>query len=488
MTNPPSEADLVAEIKASRGAGEVVHTTLQTDERVIARVTDGIYRQPGSALRELISNAYDADATRVVIKTDAPRFERIFVEDDGNGMGPEALAHLFLHIGGSPKRSAEGAGLGITARDDPSRSPGGRQLIGKIGIGMFSVAQLTHTFQIITKREHDNYRTVATIALRQYADEPLLEGDGGSETFESGKVNVWREKAVDVESHGTTIVLTSIRPQTRDTLRSRDVWAAIARSEAEGREAGTIEAPRYHVGRVDESGDLLEETRGRTSALPWEPGDTPDVAFRKLADSVWHEVAEATPNPQLDRVFDYYLRMVWQLSLSVPLPYVDKHLFDCGATDWAETFLISNKPRGVASKLTLNGKSLREVADLEDPASPKGGFSVYFDTLRLARPIKFRGLPSTNNALKRPLVFVGKCKEEFPGIPKELSGGALQFEAYLVWAPKIAPVEHQGALIRVHGSSGTLFDSTFMRYQISEQTRLRQIVCEILVSEGLDSA
>lgn len=49
-------------------------------------------------------------------------------------------------------------------------------------------------------------------------------------------------------------------------------------------------------------------------------------------------------------------------------------------------------------------------------------------------------------------------------------------------------MEHQGSLIRIHGSSGTLFDSTFMRYQVSELTRLRQITCEIFVSEGLDSA
>lgn len=37
-------------------------------------------------------------------------------------------------------------------------------------------------------------------------------------------------------------------------------------------------------------------------------------------------------------------------------------------------------------------------------------------------------------------------------------------------------------------SSGTLFDSTFMRYQIAERTRLAQITCEIFVNEGLDSA
>src|SRR5262245_59864694 len=137
------ERELVREIRDSHSSDQVVSTRLKTDERVIARVTDGIYRQPGSALRELISNAYDADASRVVLKTDAPRFERISIEDDGHGMTPEALAHLLLHIGGSAKRNELGADLGITAQADPSRSPGGRKLIGKIGIGLFSVSQLT---------------------------------------------------------------------------------------------------------------------------------------------------------------------------------------------------------------------------------------------------------------------------------------------------------------------------------------------------------
>ena len=73
-------------------------------------------------------------------------------------------------------------------------------------------------------------------------------------------------------------------------------------------------------------------------------------------------------------------------------------------------------------------------------------------------------------------------------MPPELTGGPLEFEAYLMWAPKVAPTEHQGVLVRVHGSSGTLFDPTFLRYQVSEQTRLRQISCEIFVSEGLEAA
>ena len=77
-----------------------VSTVLRTDERVLARVTDGIYRQPGSAIRELVSNSYDADARRVVIKTDRPRFRTLSVEDDGTGMTSAVLAYLLHHIGG----------------------------------------------------------------------------------------------------------------------------------------------------------------------------------------------------------------------------------------------------------------------------------------------------------------------------------------------------------------------------------------------------
>lgn len=485
------EAALVADIKASHGSDHIVKTVLRTDERVIARVTDGIYRQPGSALRELISNAYDADATSVVIKTDAPRFERISVEDNGHGMAPEALAHLLLHIGGSAKRNDIGASIGVTAQGDTTRSPGGRKLIGKIGIGLFSVSQLTHTFQIITKVKGDDHRTVATVALRQYADEDVSTESDGSKKFESGRVNIWREKAADIEAHGTTIVLTSIRPQARDTLRSRDVWSAIEHNEsqAEDEEKQAIEPPRFHIGRIDKTGELIQASKdGGTSALPWEKGDRPEIAFEKLVRSVWDESAHNTPNPQLDRIFDYYLRMVWQLGLAVPLPYVEGHLFDMEIDDWAVAFNLSNQPKGSAQLLDATGVPLRIAAELQDPAEHVSDFEVFFDDLKLARPIRFKGLPTTNNALKKQLIFIGKCREEFEKIPRPLSGGPLDFEAYLFWTPKVAPVEHQGALIRIHGSSGTLFDPTFIRYQVSEQTRLRQITCEIFVREGLDSA
>jgi Histidine kinase-, DNA gyrase B-, and HSP90-like ATPase len=485
----PDEKELVKKILESENRDHVVETILQTNEQVIARVTDGIYRQPASALRELISNAYDADATRVIIRTDTPRFERIAIEDNGNGMSPDILAYLLFNIGGSAKRNERGEELGITSATDPLYSPKGRRLIGKIGIGLFSVSQLTHSFQIITKTLGDNHRTIATVALRQFSDTSVAPSKG-ERRYESGKVKIWRERATDKTNHGTTVVLTQIRPQARDTLRSRDVWSAIEQNEktALGEEKQAIEPPLFHVGRVDSSGALLKQTKGQYSSLPWQKGEKPEEAFKKLVDCVWAQVDEI-PNPKLERIFDYYLRMVWQLALSVPLPYVDGHLFDQPATGWTKTFEISNKLRGSARPVEARGQvTIRKVCGLTDPQKSAGAFQVIVDDLELARPIKFRNLPTTEHALKHPLVFVGKCNETFSKIPPELSGGPLQFEAYLFWSPKIAPTEHQGSLIRIHGASGTLFDSTFMRYQVAEQVRLRQITCEIFVTEGLDSA
>lgn len=263
---------LVADIKRSEKNGEVVSAVIKTDERVIARVTDGIYRQPGSAIRELISNAYDADATRVIIKSDAPRFERISIEDDGIGMTTKTLAHMLVHIGGSAKRHEIGQDLGITDSENPLLSPSGRKLIGKIGIGIFSVAQLTHTFQIITKTKGDNFRTVATVALKQYSDETSKgKSKSAEDKYESGKVNIWREKAKDVETHGTTIILTNIKPQTRDTLRSKEIWSAIDQSEDNSvlDEHQIMEPPKYHIGRVDSSGQLLKKNKGQSANIPF---------------------------------------------------------------------------------------------------------------------------------------------------------------------------------------------------------------------------
>ena len=229
-----------------------INTVLRTDERVLARVTDGIYRQPGSAIRELLSNAYDADAKQVVIKTDRPRFRTLSVEDDGMGMTPAAIAHLLHHIGGSAKRSLEGAELGIASTEDPTRSPSGRRLIGKDRdrplLSLPADAPLSDYHEDSWRPLQDD-RVGSPSANTQ--TRVCLRTDEQGE-YEAGLVTIWREPAADAASHGTTIILTDIRPQTRDTLQSRDLWEAIDADRSLGpAEARDLRPPDFHIGRVE---------------------------------------------------------------------------------------------------------------------------------------------------------------------------------------------------------------------------------------------
>jgi hypothetical protein len=482
------EAAVVDLLKSSVGRQAQYKDALLTNDRVIARVTDGIYRQPGSAIRELIANAFDADATKVVVNTEAPRFSRMTVEDDGKGMSVAEVVHLLRNIGGSAKRTRDGSELGVSAADDVTRSPGGRKLIGKLGIGLFSVSQLTHDFQIITKVAGERYRTVAAVKLRQFDDRPSETPD---EPFKAGDYVIWREKATDLTSHGTTIALNSIRPHARRTLQSDSMWRsleeALADPDAKRRD---LIVPTYHIGRLESDGtDMLDLPQVGVRNLPWSPGSDPSSAFKSMVDCVW-DIAETKPqNAKLSAIFDSYLQMIWDLALALPMPYVDGSLSDQQASDWAKYFRISNARGG--SAVELEAESTHDVGNLyglDFADDTVGKFEVTIDGIQLSRPIRFRGLPRSGNALSAPLVFGGKIREEFSRFSSEFSAGPLEFDGYLMWTPKVAPSDHQGVLVRINGSSGTLFDSTFFGYKVSENTRLRQVTGEIFVRQGLEAA
>ncbi|MGW1798926.1 ATP-binding protein [Streptomyces sp. NPDC001984] len=481
---------LVYQLRQKASQTQPIESELKTNDRVIARVTDGIYRQPGSAIRELVANAYDADATWVSVKTDAPNFSRITVEDNGTGMTPEAVIHLLGNIGGSAKRTELGQELDIASSTDPNTSPGGRKLIGKLGIGIFSVSQLTHSFQIITKTANDPHRTVVLVNLRQFADGPA-ESDGGE--FQAGRYRVWREPTDDVDTHGTTIVLTAIRPQTRDSLRSEQLWGSIDNSMSAEEEAKTLTTiPTYHIGRLDPHGFYLDDPRGRSDFLnlPWDERDNPREAFSKMVESVWSAV-RGRAAVKLTDIFDTYLQMLWNLALALPLPYVTKSVLDESvAGDWAYFYKLANNSKGTAQRLQSSDPEItvRELAGLAPPEIDQPDFKILVDGVQLSRPLKFRNLPATQHVLKKPMVFIGSLRQEFQGIDRDVSAGPLEFEGYLFWTPKVAPTEHQGVLVRIHGASGTLFDSTFFNYQVAESTRRRQITCEIFVKQGLEAA
>lgn len=505
-----SEALINEKLDEAIGSGGTVKARLMTDERVFARITDGIYRDPASALRELIANGYDADATEVRVETDFPRFSKISVRDNGRGLTKETLAHVICHIGGSLKRTKQGQAHQISSEEDPSKSKAGRPLIGKLGIGLFSVSQITHHVVIISKVKGSNKRIYCDILLMPQS-EALLEKDEGQQ-FVTGEVHIKFVDADDVDSHGTEILLLDLRDHVKEALLSKMTWDALREKqelesdaskddevkveaelavafEDDGFEGGiNISEPLFHIGEIDVEHGVVR----KQAVLPWDNNTPADEKFRALVDklsSSLNESDRSSKGPSTHEHLDYYLRMLWVLSLSLPLPYLKKHPFDIDANDGASIFQIDNKRRGAAVDVVLEGdETIAQRYKLKSRESHSLEFNVYVDGVRLYRPLSYGKFKALDHAVSQPLVFVGRAKPDLSEIPEQYRGGELEFEAYLYWTKKVVPKEHNGVLIRINGASGTLFDESFLKYQVSELTRLRQISAEIFVIRGLDAA
>lgn len=476
-SSPVSDEELRTRtfLEGGRIDSEPLSGLLMTDAKVLARVTDGIYRQPASALRELISNSWDADATEVHIQTDRPRFGEIIVRDNGIGMDSATLAHVLHHIGGSAKRSDRGTELGLTAAGENRISPGGRMLIGKIGIGLFAVSQITRSFQIVTKRAGETYWNVARVVMNKHSDSAKNTED----QYEAGRFEVWNEFAEDASHHGTTIFLDAIWPQTRETLQDREVWRRYEAAQAHHGGQSVPDLPYFHIGAVqDQDVNILID---REQNIPWQESNSPDKKMlqflRALEDRFY---SGGVSNPSVEKECDYYLQAMWQLATWCPLPYIDGH--PVGDVDHLTSIyeLSENDAKPIRSDA--------EVVRTFFQKSSGNDFRVVLDGVELKRPIPVRNLPTTDEAIGHSLLFVGAGSAEFGGLEETASGGPIKFRAYFRWSPKVIPTENRGIIIRIGGASGMGYDPSFLGFPVSEQRRLSQITCELFVEQGLDEA
>ncbi|MBN2264588.1 MAG: ATP-binding protein [Candidatus Aminicenantes bacterium] len=107
------------------------------DKRHIVSIGERLYAESVDLLRELVNNAYDADATEVSVEIDP---ERITVADDGAGMDMACLEQYFT--------------IGSDEKVVHARSPRfGRVRIGQFGIGKFASLAAASRFEVITRHK-----------------------------------------------------------------------------------------------------------------------------------------------------------------------------------------------------------------------------------------------------------------------------------------------------------------------------------------------
>ncbi len=153
----------------------------------IAHLSRGLYRSTAAAFKEIVNNAWDADAEEVRIYTNYPEFDFISCADNGPGMSEEKFINYFAEkgIGFGDKR------LGHRDKTDKLKRP----IIGRLGIGMLAIGQLCYGFGIEShykdgKGSGRAYR--AEIDLMDIDVPDVDDSISGNEPGEEIKVGNWK--------------------------------------------------------------------------------------------------------------------------------------------------------------------------------------------------------------------------------------------------------------------------------------------------------
>ena len=110
--------------------------TVTVDKSHIITIGERLYAESIEFIREIVNNAYDADATLVEITVSEDGIE---IRDNGAGMDRVGLRQYF-NIGSQQKLYS------------PKSPVHGRDRIGQFGIGKFASLSACERFEVLTKR------------------------------------------------------------------------------------------------------------------------------------------------------------------------------------------------------------------------------------------------------------------------------------------------------------------------------------------------
>jgi DNA mismatch repair protein MutL len=205
-------------------------------ETTANRIAAGeVVERPAAAVKELVENALDAGARRLRITIEGGGIDRILVEDDGAGMGPEDLA-LCIERHATSKLAEEGllfriATLGFRGEALPSIGAVARlsitsRLVGApahaIGVEGGHVGAVTPAAGAPGTRVEVRDLFFATPARRKFLKSPRVEGEAVTDAVKRLAMG-WPEVAFSLEADGRAVLAL---PATDRAQRLRDLLGA----------------------------------------------------------------------------------------------------------------------------------------------------------------------------------------------------------------------------------------------------------------------
>lgn len=413
----------------------------------VIRELSGVYPTFVSAFKELISNAYDADASYVDVEF-SPGLEKITVSDNGKGMTPFELQNDYLRIGGSTRRQGHILSDG--------RRPIGRKGIGFLAIARYckkvvihshstKIASFEESQELTTPKNGDPYIVIFqnpfTQSLTPYIkidsvrceqieiDQNIYSQDGTRIYFHPNGRNRLVRKTIDVQY--------SIDCSFTDIYAEIDYEYLLNLSDA----ANLANLEDFCKIRVLSSS--TESNSHFTKLILWL-----DDFTKKELNAVHKRgrVRNIASTNGLDR-------FIWHLSRSTPIPY------------------------------NLSPQELEQynLSDLNKPISPTPFI------------VKITKEDKCSQDLKRPILGLGIDSDPKSIITRQAvsidTDGLVAYGYLLGLSRPIYPAELRGIAIRVSGVE--IGHPNFLNAENSLPSRLRpflsQIIGEIIVSDGLDA-
>ncbi len=288
------------------------------DKSHLITIGERLYGEKMSFIRELVNNAYDADATQVRVEINP---ENIIISDNGTGMDELGLRGYFT-IGGSIKKTEN-----LSHRL-------ARKRIGEFGIGKFSALAVCRKFTITTQR--GSFRAVLVFDKEKWSQQDdwhldidilpsLPDADDGtsialseiSTTFHPGNVRRYLAERIPIHAPNFSVFLNGERV-VEDFIAGKNIPVRIklpfgdvsgnliiANAERQGRPLGIailvkgvlVRYESFGIDRLRQAGatrltgrisaDFLPITSSRDDFLR----DTPE--FCALSDALHGEIRKA---------------------------------------------------------------------------------------------------------------------------------------------------------------------------------------------------
>jgi hypothetical protein len=159
---------------------------LTVDKRIVRLLSASTYENFPDAIREMVSNAYDADATEMHITIDLKQ-DFIEIRDNGNGMTPDEFG-FFLRIAGQKRDKS---------RISPTYN---RKQIGQFGVGFLAIFPFGGQIEVKSTATRSNIMFNAIIPAEKYVQ--------GGQSIDVENIQIPGVEIVNDEyfnQHGTTI-------------------------------------------------------------------------------------------------------------------------------------------------------------------------------------------------------------------------------------------------------------------------------------------